>query len=373
MESKDVLLILVALVFFVAIGYLVYDYAMSVFPPHHDEPEESSEAKELYLHYLDISAVDEYEYVYEEDTAYIDKIITIKKTGNNEFVSFKTAFYEKQSYFRGKEKLLCLKYNEQEMCTNETNSADFSNDLFIMSTYLFDKHSLEVEKEKAEFLIEHGAMEFSDTIEESVVNGYPCKKFSYTKDLGKLSIEELGELGLNPSSPEVKYYQDQEFELCVNEEGILYSIKMNIKLNDEEITTDRKLIDFNTEVEEIELPKDFADITEFIALYKGQKDTESTLLECYAQENPTPCIRGEALYLSNEAICDLIEGEKRDNCLVILSSKKKDESICEKITDSGIKDDCYFEVAFTKNDPELCDLIENEVQKNSCIDNLTGN
>ncbi len=85
------------------------------------------------------------------------------------------------------------------------------------------------------------------------------------------------------------------------------------------------------------------------------------------------CFQQYATDKKDDSVCDKIsDASAKDSCYNSLASQLRDPELCGKIKNLSQKDSCYFSMAMSLGDTAYCDKISNESQKQNCTQNLAN-
>ena len=359
MDSRNIIFAIAALLIFAAGAYLVYEYGLFLSEDEHQEELEFTEAEEKYLDSLEFNPGENYTRVYAIDADGLEKTLKIIVDGTKKYLEFITPFHTEKIYYLENESIMCIKYEKKNICS-------------IVDGETLNSHLSQMERnfpspelyEEELFLFEKGAIVVADSIEESNVGEYGCTLIEYELNFKKLSLEDLEEIGLSSNSPQLTIYSDYNTKLCIDGAGdqvfknftyLLYGVqKYHIRTLLEKTTAD-----------EFEVPTVLTNESEVLDLYESVQLSETQVYECMYDEDPDSCFKEAGAYSGKSFYCELA-GEKKDDCMLIVSAVKLDVELCPLISNNTKKDDCYLEIAVRLEDPEICDSIEEEDKKEEC-------
>lgn len=370
MDSRDLVMVLAAIILFLGVAYLIYDYGMSI-SEHHEEHEEHemTEAEELYFKALEFDPGESYSRTYSLDADGLEKTVELAVDGETKYLGISTIFHIERLYYLDNEMILCIKHEKKDYCSVVEDQE--LKDYFSSRESNFPTAELSAEeKELHEFLFEKGALTISEEVEEQEVGEFGCSLIKSEIDFTKLTIDELEEIGLNANSPEVVIYSDYSNIWCIDEDGDRIFQNFTYSVYGVEKYVTRTLLE-KEEAGEIEAPEELVEESKIIELYNTILSTEEAVYECLYSEDSDNCFKEEGVY-SNKAFYCMLAGSDKDNCLAIVASSKIDITLCPEITNSSIKDDCYFEIAVILEDPTICESVDDIVKAEECTELATA-
>lgn len=362
MDYRNIIIAIAALIIFLGVAYLVYDYGLSI--SDHDAEDDP---KEIYFGFLASDPGGSYSKVYLSDNDGFESTFTIVKNENGKYFESETIAYTQKIYYLENETIVCVSHLDEEGCSLVTNSSELqsfaeSKKIYFPSTELFQS-----EKEFSEFLIEREAMVFSNHTEELNVSGVPCKLIEYSIDFSQLSLDDLAEVGID--SVQALAISDYNFKLCIGEQGdkVFENFTYSIYGLDSYVTT--TLVEKSDEGDFV-VPQDLINESQVEALFKETVYAKEHIYECIYDEDPSGCFKQKGVYSGNVYYCYLSESNK-DPCLTIVASKTLDSSICDLVDSSSFRDDCYLDMAVKLGNSTFCGSITNITLNADCL-NLTA-
>lgn len=369
METKKIIRLIVAL----ALIAIVAIFFLGQWKEQPEEPPDplSSPQATLLLSYIDrMGKADDYALSYEE-TNDMEKSIELVNKGSDRLITTKTVVDEKKVYRIDGEHYLCVKVaGEDEHCALLENSSTLISYAFRTDGQFLDAKSALKRRENSELLISRGAVTFHGDVEEKEVNNITCSFISYGVDYGKLSIDELREIGLSPADPAVAVFSNYTISLCINNDtGVPVETEMSYVYMGKTLLFRRALLSFSfPSGREIAPPSNLTNESTLEYRYGLAEEYVDGIRECNKLEGKEKdsCYSTMAITKDMDHICDEIASEtKRDMCLIALVTEEEDISLCDRAT--KLKDECFAEAAVRFGDRELCDMVGNETLREQCI------
>jgi|GEM_PF-5067464 len=371
MVSKDKLFLVLALVIFVLVAYVIYQYGNAIATNGEEEGELSPYG--IISLYYEKEVPEEYTYKYEQNTDGIKNTITLISSKDSKSVFLDAPFYTEKVYYLSDDTVLCMELkNEVEgntgVCASLKNTTDFDNHLNLMVNLFPSKELFTNEKERMDLLIEKGAWTFNEeAFVEKEVGDSNCNNVVYNINFTKLNVNELQQLGYSPQS--IIAYGNFHREFCIDEQGELLLDNFTYTYFAEPKFTTKILVEKKEQAEEVAVPTDFKDTDALKDIVSEINSLQEGVYACLISEDPDSCFKTEGVVSLNSYYCDMA-GEKRDACMIMVASQKNDVSLCEKIDGAETKDDCYYDFAIKNSDPLLCDSIINLTKKDFCLGQL---
>ena len=367
-------LISIMVVLVVAAGvYIAADALGGTEPSHEEEEHEASGIEELFL-----GAVEQplghqhYTYRYEEEAnSGYHANVKIVGAGDTSFVEKTDPVFTTRGYFEPNETILCYEFRGGEKC-HVTNDSMFQRKAFSLEALVFEDYTTTARKRKLETLIRYGAIVFSEETGEKTVGGRECTEITYVLDYGKLTVEQLHEVGMTMDDPLLKMSSQYNYTMCINpethellEQRIDY-LEFGIPVWASMEVTHQ---DWNN-AEQFEIPTESTDEGTFGSFYNMMEAASKEYIICMEGTEPEACLLGVAIGYSIPTLCEET-GEKRDVCLVNIGVGLEDTSYCNKVA-PAIADLCHYEFAYHFENTTYCELIANESMKAECIEFITN-
>ncbi|MFA5050154.1 MAG: hypothetical protein WC501_04045 [Candidatus Micrarchaeia archaeon] len=364
MDFKNLIIIFLALVVFGACAYLVFEYGMFLSEPLNQETIPSKE----YLSFLEKYPQNYYSKEYLLDLDGLEKTMLLIQNQEGKYFQSSAVFYTEKIYFLDNETIMCLTYGKKERCAKIEESQELKK---YADSKLIEFPSKELsEKDIAisQFLLEKGAMNFSQDITEINVSNIPCTLLEYSLDFKKLSIEDLSKVGM--TSAQLEVYSNFKNQVCFDENGDKLFSNLTYLINAIPTHYTRTLLKTDSSGS-FEIPKELSNESQLMEFFGTYQNTEKAFYACIYDENPENCFKTEGVYSDNEAYCQMA-GSKKDDCILIVGTKKLDFNLCLQIIDLDKKDDCILEISSKLKTNSYCQSIENSGKKETCLSFTQG-
>ncbi len=372
------LLIVLAGVALVAVLLTIYFTGVKPAPGQADGPGAAMlatpQAKLLFDSFGKMGKMGDYEMEYEEKSLGLPAKIFLAKNGSAKFVSVKTAVDEREFYSDGSGQYACEEYGGRKNCTLVNSSLLLSNFAKGQEARFFDEASTARERDRAEFLIRKGAINFTGGVVEKVVGGSACRQIEYATDYRRLTLEELAVVGIPSDSPIVIQFSDFRWKWCFAESGVPIAYEMSYKRAGQTYLSGYVASRFvEGENSGFEHPKTLSAEAGVDAMFSTVLSRLDGYIECekwISAKDKDLCYSGKAISNNDEKYCAPIrDAAKKDRCYISLVGKAGGaDGMCEFV--SGLKDDCYGQAAFVSGNSSFCDRIANETMRAGCTESF---
>lgn len=378
--DKDKLYPIISLLLVVLVAgaiYLVADMFGGT-QVHHEEEHEGGHEGEAhgaeYAEELFFKAIEaplqysEYTYEYEEksSTGYGSSVF-LCASENYSYVRKEDAIFTRELFLLENQTLLCLENVNRRLCSEVSQNSSFNTYAYTLEGLLFDRKAIRDTMEANELFVKYGAIVFDDEIGEASYLGRDCSEISYVLDYGKLTVEQMWDVGLSPDSIEVLVSKEFDFTLCIDEENgdVLYKLLSYSVFGEPHYTESFSTQLLWEEPSQVEMPQELDGEEGMSEFFSALKMSQNNYAACLMEEDPDTCIRGEAILSRNEKLCELIVNSTlRDFCYVNVALEKGDSSLCMNVGNASM-DECFMEFAWKYNDASYCENVSEE-KKGEC-------
>ncbi len=355
MEYRQKLLIITLIL----IGIAVY-VALTISPI--TSPDKTA-AEKIALKGMEFGkGMNEYTYTYTEFSDEYKTKYIIVKNGNLSSVNVENPLSFKTAYFSENSSILCVKYLDNDACSEEYGNVEVQNYMDSLRAKLLSDKLIDKNRNDLSYLIVNNYITFKPTVTQKTIGSSKCQEVGYTLDLSNISLTEAARFSIGSNSPKVF-----DWTICVdNESGTLYEKSFTYKIGNVTHTYSYKL-GYLKAGGVVKIPQnlsgDAADL-----LFKERKQ-QVRLVDCYVNkegDDQDKCIADMAIDYRRKDLCELT-GPRKDRCLVSLVPLIKDQSICNQVVDLSFKDDCYVELAGAYKNDSYCQNIQNLSKTDSCM------
>ncbi|MEK6979438.1 MAG: hypothetical protein AABW86_04405 [Candidatus Micrarchaeota archaeon] len=371
-DVKNILLVVLGIIVFLAAGYAVYMYALPNLQKHGGEGEDSTgNALEIYEKSLLVGqGATDYEYAYDETLDEYVMRTTLRKNGAVRQVTIETPISERNIYFAENDTVMCVEYEDEYACSSVKNtSAALSKYLKVIGGQFFSNEKIDSAKETFEFLKGKNTITFEEVI-ETTEKGEKCSEVNFVIDYSNLTLSEAMSLNVRQGDP--KRY---ESKLCYNEEkNEIISKEFAYNYLGKDRTSKWNLVSSDWKYDkEIIVPENLT-AGKAVTLLQAASDDQNAFIACLEKEGieHDKCVYSMALDKENLELCEFAGGRK-NICILNLAIMAKDTGICKLVTESGIKDDCYIELGGTMKNASICSSIMNSTKVAMCEEFATTN
>jgi hypothetical protein len=311
----------------------------------------------------------EYTYAYEEvsSTGYGSSVF-LSVSENYSYVRKEDAIFTRELLIADNKTLLCLENTNRRVCSWVSQNSSFKPYADSIKSLLFNREVIESNLEKNEFFIQYGALVFSDDVHEAEYGGRKCNEVSYLLDYGKLTVEQMWEIGLSPNSVEVLVTKEFNFTLCIDENtgDVVHKLLAYTAMGEPYYTESLSTKILWGEPTPLEMGAELsgeADMEEFLSALRMSQEN---YLQCLYGEDTDSCIRGEAILSRNENLCELVVNSTiRDICFVNVALEKGEDSLCSMVSGENL-DECFMEFAYKNADASYCGMVS-ESRRDECM------
>lgn len=363
MLKEDYTLLLAAIVFFIVGGLVVFYFGGMLTP-------QESEEEKLFLQTIKSITERDYEnYVYsyystvgEFEWRYLER-----KHGDSMYLELETPVDKEELYFIDGRKILCVSYVETYVCSDElTNDSEKYFDSLIAG--FPTKESAEQTYEKNEKLVEYGAITFYGVGKENVIlrNGIQANVsvLSYLVNYSSLSVGQLIDVGAENISKIIDEFNHTI--LILN--GVIVKRITTYTYGGQEVTSVYELDEAVWgESEEVTFNGELVSNKEFSVYFEQVQEDQETAKACAAKdgEEKNICFHNAAVNTLNEKFCTFSE-DREERCILQVALERGSVGLCEML-EGDWKDDCYLEFAWKEKDVSYCDYISSQQKKEECI------
>lgn len=314
----------------------------------------------------------DYTYEYTDDFDNYKIKTRLVQGGGFSIVKIDSPVFEKSVFSNSTSDVLCISFARNMKCSEVLQNSTMKPSAAAMKNALIGKRA---EKDVAamKIYVKNGAVKFGEGGEKRTLGGKECDVVKYVLDYSKLTIEDLGELGMSPNDPAILYSRNYSFEYCIDNESNIVSVKLDYFFLGVEKSTETKILEANwggANESEFSFPAPVNE-SETEALFLDAINAEKNVLACAKNESAKDtCIRNYAVNNFIPDLC-LLAGSLKDKCLIITAPAKLYEDLCPKMDNASLKDDCWIEIAARKNSSALCPNVAESAKRDYCL-SLTG-
>ncbi|MFH0885392.1 MAG: hypothetical protein V1861_06815 [Candidatus Micrarchaeota archaeon] len=361
MEYQQKLLLVTAILVAVAL-YIVFTTAPA------PGPESSEEAEALLLKSAGFGkGLTDYTYSYSDMSDGYKTTYSLIKAGDAGFIEIRNPLSTKKVYLLPNDTIFCIQYPVNESCVSVANNSEMGNYIsFVQSKFFNDTNILKAESAMGE-LIKKGYLRVEPEITNKAVGTFACSQVVYIIDYSNVTVDEASRYGIGAQSPKrYSLYRciDAEGGLAY-ETGLFYIDKV---MEHNKLTT---VSAFRMDAPAIAPPANLSG--DAISIFRKEREQQVKLATCHTDktgEEKDKCVSDIAFNLKRKDICEL-SMSKRDTCLLSIVSLTKDETICQAISDAGMKDSCYIELAGAYKDSTFCAKVADASKVQACQDAAT--
>jgi eight-cysteine-cluster-containing protein len=310
----------------------------------------------------------EYTYAYEEEssTGYGSSVF-LSASENYSYVRKEDAIFTRELFLLENQTILCLENVNRRLCSEVPQNSSFNTYAYTLEGLLFDRKAIRETVETNELFIEYGALVFDDEITPASYLGRECSEISYVLDYGKLTVEQMWDVGISPDSVEVLVSKEFNFSLCIDEENgdVLRKLLTYSVFGEPHYTESLSTQLLWGEPSPVEIPDALDDEEDMSGFYSALRMSQNNYVACLSGEDADVCIRSEAILSHNEKLCELIvNSTSKDICYVNVALEKGESSLCMSVGNAS-RDDCFMEFVWKYNDASYCDSVS-EGKKEEC-------
>jgi len=360
MKKNETIILLAVVVFIVIVGVGIYSVVM---PLTHEEEhgEEKNDGFELLLKSAEfIKGKTKYQFTTKERIGDVEKTFFITQDGEMAYVKETLLGISREVFYTENGSILCFDFLRERYC----DIANETKEMIIVEgfrTALLSDKRAEKEKKKFEVLERAGGLEVH-SLKESESNGKKCTLINLKIEYGKLSFSDLGEIGLSPTDVAVSLIPYYNITYCIGKDGEVLSKQISYVYNGQEIEESFTIVDSNYESASIPaLPENFTDLSKSFQLHY---DIFNEYFNCLQSDEKDRCITSTAVKHLIPEMCEYANNKTK--CYTAYVSFTLDPMVCEKF-DLPMKDDCMYIVASEKKNETICRLIQNSSLAQECL------
>ena len=326
---------------------------------------DNSEAEALLLRSAGFGkGLGDYAYSYGEVSDGYTTSYALANSGDARMAEIGNPLSAKKVYLLENDTIFCISYptGEADVCSSVKGDSEMENYVSFVQSKFYSDTNIEKAKSSIAYLIEQGYLSVMAGIEDSTVEGTPCRRIQYTIDYSNLSLDEAARFGISSNSPRIFM-----LSACINNdtgmvrESTLEYMDNNGVMHSRVMT----VASLSVSVPEVSAPEVNGDAVEVL---RNEREQQVKLVACHTDMEDAErddCVADLSLILKRKDLCD-IAGSLRDICLVRLVPMTKDESICTAITSPSFQDDCYIELAGAFKNSTYCGSIQNQTKIEHC-------
>lgn len=309
-----------------------------------------------------------YTYEYALDTNGYKSDVRVVEMAGRSVVRTHDVLFEKTVYSNASGDVLCINFDNATSCSDSAGNEELAKSAQLAKTELLAANPGQDVKD-TELRIKLGVIQFGNASLSNASNGKACELVRYAIDYSKITLEQLGQLGLGPGSAEVTEAKNQAYEYCIdNESNILYKSFSAVFAGAP--TYERRTT--------LEISWGKADAGELLApalvnanktrnLFLDALSARGSVLACSNNSaTKDECIKEYAIENAVPEVC-LLAGSKKDVCILSTAPAKKLHALCMEVDNASMRDDCWIEMAGTENDSALCGNITADAKRQQCL------
>ncbi len=320
----------------------------------HEQGEHEGETKENEVYHELMGLLDKSKEFYSQDGVYVHKeylgmdgkyvnsILKMVKNKGDFNVELSREFLYWNATKKGDKEEICFSFLGNESCSNITESLNGSFrslENSIVSEEWVDRVFIK------KYKVLYDAHAFSSLeVEDANYTLGSCKEFIMNYSYKKLSVEELNEIGISPSSVLATSVDSISEKVCIDEEGrILYKeFYYSLSLPHNETF---ELIEYREEPEEITLkPTSSPSILE--NLVRKASAFYANLRKCTSSGDDM-CFRQIAISSSLPSICE--RAVKKKECFEAYAAFNKNPNVCDYLEEYNITLPDYCNESYEMN------------------------
>ena len=318
----------------------------------------------------------EYSLAFSENVSGVENKYAIVRAKNGMFASAENPVDMREFYVLDGGKYACEKFGNYSVCADmrENSSAlNFFN--AKLAPKFFGKQQVEQDKEFVAALEKFGAATFDGNFVEKTVGGIKCRQVTYALDYGKLSLDQLNQLGISASSPVVTQFSDYRISLCIDEaSGIAVQTVLSYKFNNEQRVYTREYTGLEVGgVGELKAPLKLENVAKFEDVFAQANAELAVYSACsgLVESEASKCYIGIALDRWDSSFCSRISApNEADRCYLMVAVQASQPQTCESA--GKLRDDCLFEIGAGSKNPSVCGMIGNASMVAQC-NGIAGN
>lgn len=342
------------------------------------EPKEdkSVTASEFFFSSMDkMKDATEYALEFRENVSGIENKYVVVQAKSGRFASVENIVDRREFYVLDGGQYACERFLNYSVCAamRENGSAESFFNTKLLSKF-FGREQVKKDSEFLGMLEKFGAVEFADG-QEAAVNGMKCRQMSYKLDYGKLSLNQLNQLGIAANSPLVTQFGDYEISLCIDEaSGIAVRTVLSYKFAGERRSYVREYDSLKVGgVGELKAPIKLENVAKFEDVFAQASAELAVYSACggLVESEAAKCYKGIALDRGDDGFCARISSSgEREKCYLMVGVQAAQPQTCEKA--GGLRDDCLFEIGAGGKDASVCAKIGNASLAQECV-GIAGN
>jgi hypothetical protein len=368
MKKNELIIVLAVALFIVIIGLAVYNTVMPLVPEEgHGKEEGKKEGFELLLKSADfMKGKTTYQFTTKEKIGDVEKTFFVSQDGKNAYIKETLLGISREVFYTENGSILCFDFLGERYC----DIANDTKEMMIVDGFrgaLFSDERAKRERKRFEVLEKAGGLEIY-SVEKGEGGGRNCTLVKFKVDYSKLSLPELGEIGLSASDPAVSLVPYYNLTYCIAEDGEVLSKQISYVYKGQGIEEGFVVVDSDYEHSAIPpLPENFTDLS---VAFQRHYNIFNEYLTCLETTEKDKCIASIGVKYLIPDMCEYAENKTK--CYSIYVSFTLDQTICERF-ELPMKDYCIYTVALETKNETLCGWIANNSLVQECISSFTGN
>jgi|GEM_PF-4980405 len=312
----------------------------------------------------------EYSLEFREIVGGVENKYVIVQAKNGMFASAQNVVDERAFYVLEDGMYACEKFGNFSVCSDmRLNGSAFKFFEANLAQKFFGKQQVQQDKEFVAALEKFGAAVFDEKIVEKTVNGIECRQVTYELDYGKLSLNQLNQLGIPASSPVVTQFSDYKISLCIDEaSGIAVQTVLSYKFNNEQRSYTREYAALKVGgAGEIKAPLVLENVAKFEDIFAQASAENAVNAACSGliEGEAAKCYKGIALDRNDGRFCSRITAPgEASRCYLMVAVQASQAQTCEKAGE--LRDDCLFEIGAGDKRLDVCAMIVDANRRSEC-------